>query len=92
MNLELDSKRGEEAQRVMQSAIYKEAFALIEERLVAQLAVIEITKERAEYLRSLLIANRKIRAYLEQVMVTGQLAEEQKSLLERAKEKARAIF
>lgn len=92
MNLDLDERRGEEASRVLKAPIYKEAFETIEERLVSQLAVIEITKERAEYLRSLLIANRKIRAYLEQVMVTGQMAEEQKGLMERARDKARSLF
>lgn len=89
MNLDLDQRRGEEAHRVLSSDIYKEAFREIEERLVGQLSMIEIPKERAEYLRSLLIANRKIRAYLEQVMITGQMADEQKTLLERVRDKVR---
>lgn len=92
MNLELDERRGEEAHRVLSAPIYKEAFAIIEERLIGQLAVIEITPQRAEYIRQLLVANRKIKAYLEQVMVTGQMAEAQKSLIERAKEKVRNLY
>ncbi len=92
MNLDLDERRGEEAHRVISSAIYKEAFATIEDRLIGQLAVIEVTKERAEYLRQLLVANRKIRAYLEQVMVTGQMAEQQKGLMERMKDKAKNLL
>lgn len=92
MNLDLDERRGEEAARVLKAPIYKEAFAVIEDRLIGQLAVIEITPARAEYLRQLLVANRKIKAYLEQVMVTGQMAEEQKSLMERAKEKVRTLY
>lgn len=92
MNLDQDERRGEEARRVISSGIYKEAFVTIEERLIQQLAVIEITKERAEYLRQLLVANRKIKAYLEQVMVTGQMAEEQKGLLERMKDRARKLM
>lgn len=92
MNLDLDERRGEEAHRVLSSDVYKEAFALIEERLISQLAVVEIPKERAEYLRQLLVANRKIRAYLEQVMTTGRMAAEHRTLLERAKEKARSLI
>lgn len=92
MNLDLDERRGEEAQRVLSAPIYKEAFAVIEERLIGQLAVIEILPARAEYLRQLLVANRKIRAYLEQVMVTGEMAEQQKSLIQRAKEKVRTLY
>lgn len=92
MNLDLDERRGEQAQRVLSSEIYKEAFSVIEERLISQLAVIEITPARAEYLRQLLVANRKIKAYLEQVMVTGQMAEQQKSLIERAKDKVRSLY
>lgn len=92
MNLDLDERRGEEAHRVLEAPVYKEAFQIIEERLISQLAVIEITPERAEYIRQLMVANRKIRAYLEQVMVTGQMAEEQKSLMERARDKIRRVF
>lgn len=87
MNLDLDQRRGEEAHRVISSDVYKEAFALIEERIISQLAIVEITKERAEYLRTLLVAGRKYRSLLEQVMVTGQMAEQQKSLMEKIKEK-----
>lgn len=90
MNNEI--RRGEEASRVLNANVYQEAFAVIEERLVSQLSTIEITKERADYLRTLLIANRKIRGYLEQVMVTGQLAEQQQSLMERLQGKAKSPF
>lgn len=66
-------RRGEEARQIVKHPIYVEAFQTIEDRLVSQLAQVEIAQERAEYLRSLLVANRKIRQYLEQVMHTGTL-------------------
>ena len=88
----LEIRRGEEAHRILSAEIYKEAFAQIEQRLISQLAVIEITPERAEYVRQLLVANRKIRSYLEQVLLTGKMAEEQQSLMERVKAKARTMF
>lgn len=83
MTPDLEIRRGEEASRVLQAEVYKEAFAEIEQRLISQLAMVEIPPERAEYLRQLLVANRKIRGYLEQVMVTGKLAEQQQSLMDR---------
>jgi hypothetical protein len=92
MTPDLEIRRGEEAHRVISAEIYREAFATIEERLISQLAQIEITKERAEYLRQLLVCNRKIKSYLEQVMLTGKMAEESQSLLERAKAASRALI
>jgi hypothetical protein len=91
MDLDGEISRGIDAKQVLNNAVYREAFRTIEDKLIGQLAVIEITTERAEYLRQLLVANRKIKSYLEQVMVTGQMANEQKSLLDRAKEKVRSF-
>lgn len=82
-----DVVRGEEAHRVLNAEVYKEAFQTIEERLISQLATIEITPERAEYLRQLLVANRKVRSYLEQVMVTGHLEAQRLSLMDRLTKK-----
>ena len=92
MNLDQDERRGEEAGRIIASGIYKEAFATVDERLIAMLAQIEITKERAEYLRQLLVMGRKYRHYLEQVMLTGKMAEEQRGLIERSRDAARQFF
>lgn len=92
MTPELEIRRGEEAQRVLTSDVYREAFALVEERLLSQLAVFEIDKDRAEYLRQLLVSNRKVRSILEQIMVTGRMAEEQKSLMERIRDKVPKVF
>jgi len=91
-NLDEDVRRGHEANQVLQATIYREAYTEIERRLLNELTVIEIQPARAEYLRQLLVANRKIRGYLEQVMVTGQLAEQQQSLMERVKGKAKSPF
>lgn len=86
-----DIRRGVAAQQVLSSDIYKESFKTIEERLIAELCTIEIKPERAEYLRQLITVGRKYRQYLEQVMVTGKYAEEQKSLMDRVKDGARAF-
>lgn len=89
-----DIHRGNEASSILRSDVYQESFRLIEDRLVTQLAIIEITPERAEYLRTLLVANRKIRSYLEQVMQTGkmfEIDEERKSLMQRMKDGVKSM-
>ena len=87
MNLEDEDRRGLLAKEVLESPIYLEAYATIEEKLVNQLSLAETTAERGEHLRRLLVAHRKIRQYIEQVMVTGKMAEQelerQRSLADR---------
>ena len=87
MTPDQEERRGEQARQVLDSAIYKEAFEMIEQRLIQELAVVEITKERAEYLRTILVAGRKHRKYMEQVLVTGTMAameeNRKRSLMER---------
>jgi hypothetical protein len=90
-----DINRGAEASQVLNNPLYKEAHQTIEERLVNELAQAELKPERAEYLRQLLVMNRKHKAYLEQVMVTGKYAEaeeERKSMLTLAREGLRRVF
>lgn len=90
MTPEQEAVRGEEADRLINNPLLKEAFKSIEDRVVAQLAQIEITKERAEYLRTILVANRKVEQYLRNVMAGGKMAAldiEQKSLMERIRSK-----
>jgi len=90
-----DEARGIEAQRVLENPLYQEAFKTIESHIVSQLSQIELPKDRAEYLRSLLIANRKVRGYLEQAMVTGKFAEqerERQTRFEKAREAVSSLF
>ena len=68
-----DEQRGVEADRLLKNPMLKEAFQVIEERLVGELAVLEITDERRTKLQMLLALGRKYRTYLEQVVKTGEL-------------------
>ena len=87
MTPEQEERRGELARQILDAEIYKEAYKNIEDRLIQELAVVEITKERAEYLRTILVAGRKHRKYMEQVLVTGTMAameeNRKRSLMER---------
>ena len=89
-----DEARGEEARRILDAALFKEAFRVIEERLVNELALVETNAERVERARNLLVALRKVRTYLEQVLYTGTMAameEERKSMAKRFLEKAQQL-
>ena len=76
MTLEEQERLGIEARNVLGNAAYKRAYEEFESKLVSQMAQAEITKERAEYLRTLLVASRKVRQILENTMVSGKLAAE----------------
>lgn len=74
MTPDQEERRGEDARIVLESAIYKEAFAQIEANIVAKMALQATTAAEAEELRRLMIALRKVRTYMEQVMTTGTMA------------------
>ena len=74
-----DEARGEEARRILQSDLYKEAYSQVEANVVARLAQASTPPVEAEQLRQLLIALRKVRTYLEQVLQTGTM----KALVEK---------
>lgn len=74
MTPDQEERRGEDARIVLESAIYKEAFAQIEANIVAKMALQATTAAEAEELRRLMIALRKVRTYMERVMTTGTMA------------------
>lgn len=88
MTPEEEIRRGHEAKQLLANPLLLEAYREIEQRLLDQLAQVEITKERAEYLRTLIVAGRKHRKYLEVVVFGGKQAaqtlEQQSSLRDRA--------
>ena len=91
MNLEQEEGRGEEAKYLLLNPLLVEAFATIESRIVDQLSQADTGAERRARLNDLLIANRKVRQYLEQVVATGTMAAmERESLASRVARKFRA--
>lgn len=90
-----DISRGAEAAQVLHNTIYKEAFEQIEKNVIAQIASADTSDEAAAKLRNLLIAMRRFKTYMEQVMVTGKYAEQElvrKSLLDKAREGLRRVY
>jgi len=70
-----EARRAAEAQALLGHPLHREACEVIEGRLIVELAKAETTRERAEHLRMLLIAGRKYRGYLEQIVATGRMVE-----------------
>ena len=86
-----EERRGEEARRILEADIYKEAYTSIEANIVARMAQAATLPEEAESLRQLLIALRKVKTYMEQVLHTGTmkvLAEKQSAITKLMRRRA----
>lgn len=95
MSPELEITRGNNAQRVLSDAMYVEAFNAIETRLVDMMASADLDDARGTHLRHLLTAHRKVKQYMEQVMLGGKLAaqeiERERKLKERMRDASRVL-
>ena len=61
---------------VLDNRAYQDAYRVIEEGIVNELAKSDIAKERAEHLRLLLCLGRGYRKYLERAMADGKFSAE----------------
>lgn len=77
MNLHDQTKRADEAQRLLANPLYKEAWASYEAVLLELLASAATTADKAQEIRGWLIAARKARGHLERIVSEGKLAAEQ---------------
>ena len=82
-----EEARGEEARRILDAAIYKEAWTAIRDRIIGQLELADTEGPKRQRLNDLLVAHRKAKQYMEQVLMSGTLAaqeiERQRTLKER---------
>lgn len=74
MNRQDEVNRGDEAKRILDSAVYKAAWQSYERALVDLLASADTTPEKAVELRALLIAARKADSHLRRIMQEGFVA------------------
>lgn len=77
MNLYDETKRADEAQRLLANPLYREAWASYEAVLLELLASAATTADKAQEIRGWLIAARKARGHLERIVSEGKLAAEQ---------------
>jgi len=85
--------RGEDARRILDAPLYKEAYVAVEQRIVSELRLRDTPKERKDYLITVLVGLTEARKYLEQVLTTGTIAameiERKRTLRERVVEPLR---
>jgi len=89
MNPQEEERRGIEAQRILDNAIYREAYQTIRDNIVSQLSLADTPDDKRQRLNNLLIALSKIERYMRQVMASGTMAamqiERDRTLAERVK-------
>ncbi len=86
MNEEQERSRGVIAQRILEEQIYKESWERYEQVLIGEMVKVETTDERGTHLRHCLVGSRKARQQLEQIMLTGKMAEEQAARKRKVKD------
>jgi hypothetical protein len=79
MDSEQEIRRGHEAQRLLENPLMVEAFEAIEKALIANLMSVPLvdTQMEREIVRTLQVMG-KLKGHIEQVIVTGRMAEVQK--------------
>lgn len=87
MSYDQEQRRGNEAEQLLANPLLKEAFAVVEARIVSELKNMDITEEKRERLQLLLALGDKYQKYLRDVVTTGNMAgmevERQRTLTER---------
>lgn len=63
----------EEAGRIVESAIFKRAFAELESNIVSRLATPSLTPEQIITTQHELVAHRRVERWLRQLVITGQM-------------------
>ena len=77
MTPEEEIARGRNAKRILDDAMYQEAYTTVRERIVSQLSQAETLGEKRDRLNSLLVALSTVQRYMEQVAIGGRMAAEQ---------------
>jgi hypothetical protein len=82
---ELEERRGRDAQIVLQSPVYQEAYKVIRDNIITQLSLADLADDRRKKLNDLLVALSKVDGYLKQTMQSGTMValEKERSLSDR---------
>ncbi len=94
MTPEQEERRGEDARRILDEAIYKESWTAVRENIVAKLEQRDLKPDDREHLNHLLVAIGLAKKYLEQVLLSGTMAametERKRTLAERVRDRLAA--
>lgn len=84
-------RRAEEAQRILRSHVWAEAWEAYERRILEAMANADLEQAKLVRLQGYLVAARKARGHMERIIQDGQLAAKEIELDER-KKRMRDIF
>lgn len=87
-----EERRGGRARECLGNEVYKEAWERIERHIVNEIARVDATAEQRDRLGIRLSLMRQQKTYLEQVMLTGQMAAMEEQRKRTLKERMRAVF
>lgn len=91
MTPEQEIERARNAKRVLDDAMYQEAYSAVRERLVQQLTLAETYGERRERLNNLLVALSQVQRYMQNVMEGGKIAAQEIEHRRTMGERLRAV-
>ena len=87
-----EERRAGRARECLGNEIYKEAWEKIERQIINEIARTDATAEQRDRLGMRLSLMRQQKTYLEQVMLTGQLAAMEEQRKRTLKERMRSAF
>ena len=74
MTPEQEIERARNAKRVLDDAMYQEAYSAIRERIVGQLSLVELDPAKRQRLNDLLVSLATVQKYMENVVIGGKVA------------------
>ena len=84
MNTEI--RRGEEAKRLLSEPLFVEAFTAVEQALISRMRTVDVGAHEAQ--RDLIVSLQllgKVKQYIEQVAVSGRLAQMSEEAVQKAR-------
>lgn len=87
MDTQQEAIRAVDAKQLLEHPLFREAFEGIERRIITELRSADLSDDRRKRLNDLLVSLARVRSYIEQIAVTGDLIaaqiERDKSMTER---------
>jgi len=91
MTPEQEIERARNARRVLDDAMYQEAYSAIRERIVGQLSLVELDAVKRQRLNDLLVSLSSVQKYMTNVMEGGKIAAQEIERTRTMGERLRAV-
>lgn len=91
MTPEQEIERARNAKRVLDDAMYQEAYSAVRERIVGQLCLVELDHAKRQRLNDLLVSLTTVQKYMQNVMEGGKIAAQEIEHRRTMGERLRAV-